>query len=152
MNTPTPSLADEISALRAAYAALNRNDIPAFAALLDPQIERVEPTGFPQSGTYHGLDAVTAHFTKARATWAEGACEPKRFIVDPSTKDGDRIVVLVHVRVRLMHETAWREAHLADAFTFRNGKVVQFRTFIDESQALAWAGVTATPQPASVRG
>lgn len=148
MNTPTPSLVPEIAALREAYAALNRNDIPAFVALLDPQIERVEPAGFPQSGTYHGLEAVTAHFSTARAMWAEGACEPERFIVAPTSKQGDRIVVLVHVRVRLTHETQWREARVADAFTFRNGKVTQFRTFIDEAQALAWAGVEASTQPA----
>ena len=58
----TPSLASETEALREAYAALNRNDIPAFVRILDPQIERIEPADFPQGGTYHGLAAVTAHF------------------------------------------------------------------------------------------
>jgi len=38
MSQTTPPLAAEIEALRQAYAALNRNDIPAFVTLFDPQI------------------------------------------------------------------------------------------------------------------
>jgi len=123
-------------AVREAYAALNRNDIPAFVAIFDPQIERIEPPGFPLRGTYRGLEAVTEHVVKARAAWAEGSCEPERFI-----EAGDRVVVFVHVRVRLKHETEWREGHVADVFTFRNGKAIEFRTFADERQAMEWAGV-----------
>lgn len=142
MDELTPSLAAETKALIDAYTALNRNDIPAFVKILDPQIERIEFAGLPQAGTYHGLAAVTAHFSKARGTWAEGACTPERFIVAPST-DGTRIIVLVHVRVRLKSETEWREGDLADVFTFRNGKVIHWRTFADQRQALEWAGVKA---------
>ena len=140
MDNETPSLAAEIDALRGAYAALNRNDIAGFVAVFDPQIERIEPADFPMAGTYRGLEAVTAHVTKGRGTWAEGGCVPQRFIVAPG---GDRIIVLVHVRVRLKHESEWREGRIADVYTFRSGKAVQFRTFGDERQALEWAGVTA---------
>src|SRR3954471_11331651 len=109
----TTSQAAEIQALREAFAALNRNDIPAFVSILDPEIERVEPPGFPMSGTYRGLAAVTANCLKASETWAEGSCELIRFIVAV-----DRIVVLVDVHVRLKTEIAWREGRVADAFTF----------------------------------
>jgi ketosteroid isomerase-like protein len=139
MSEQTPPLAGEIEEIREAYAALNRNDTPGFVAIFDPQIERIEFAGSPHGGTYHGLAAVTEHVSKARATWAEGSCEPQRFIVA-----GDRVIVFVHVRVRLKHETEWREGDTADVFTFRNGKVVQFRTFADEQQALEWAGVKAS--------
>ncbi|RJP36028.1 MAG: nuclear transport factor 2 family protein [Phycisphaerales bacterium] len=138
MNNPTPSLAAETEALRDAYAALNRNDIPAFVTSFDPQIERIEPADFPQGGTYQGLEAVKAHVSKGRGTWAEGGCEPERFIVA-----GDRIIVLVHVKVRLKHETDWREGRIADVYTFRDGKAIQIRTFADERQALEWAGIKA---------
>lgn len=138
MENPTPIPADQTEALRAAYAALNRNDIPGFAAVFDPQIERIEPADFPQGGTYRGLEAVKAHISKGRGSWAEGSCEPERFIVVPP---GDRIIVLVHVRVRLKHEVEWREGRIADGYTFRDGKAVEFRTFADERQALEWAGM-----------
>lgn len=129
-------MAAETEALRAAYAALNRNDVPGFVAIFDSQIERVELLELPQGVTYRGLAAVTAHVAKARASWAEGRCEPERFIVA-----GDRIIVLTDVRVRLKHETEWRVGRTADVFTFRDGKAIQFHTFADERQALAWAGV-----------
>lgn len=139
MGKSTPSLAAETEALREAYAALNRNDIPGFVNIFDPQIERIEPADFPMAGTYRGLAAVTEHVTKGRGTWAEGSCEPERFIAA-----GDKIVVIAHVHVRLKTETEWREGRIADVFTFRYGKAIQFRTFGDERQALEWAGVQAS--------
>ena len=139
MSKPTSSQSAETEALRAAYAALNRNDIPGFVQIFDEQIERIEFAGLPQGGTYHGLAAVTAHVAKGRGTWAEGSCEPGRFLVA-----GDRIIVFTHVRVRLKYETEWREGRTWDVFTFRNGKAIQFQTFADERQALEWAGVKAS--------
>lgn len=136
MDELTPSLVAETQALREAYAALNRNDIPAFLSVFDPQIERIEFAELPGGGTYHGLEEVKAHVSQARKTWAEGRCEPEQFI--PA---GDRLVVFVDVRVRLKHETEWREGSVADVYTFHNGKVIQFRTFADRRQALEWAGV-----------
>jgi ketosteroid isomerase-like protein len=139
MSKLTSSLAAETEAVREAYAALNRNDIAGFVTIFDPQVERIEPAEFPGGGTYHGLAAVTAHVSKGRGTWAEGSCEPERFIVA-----GDRLIVFIHVRVRLKDETEWREGRIADVFTFRNGKAIQFRTFADEREALEWTGVKAS--------
>ena len=138
MGHQTTSLGAETEALREAYAALNRNDIPAMVKAFDPQIEWTEPTGYPGAGTYHGPE-VTAHLSQARSTWAEGSCEPERLIAA-----GDKIVVFVHVRVRLKQETEFREARLADVYTFRNGKATQVRSFADRREALDWAGVKAT--------
>jgi hypothetical protein len=107
--------------------------------VLDPQIERIEPPDFPSGGTYHGVAAVAAHLSRARETWAEGSCEPERFIVA-----GDKVIVFAHVHVRLKHETEWREGPIADVYTFRNGKAIQMRTFTDRRQALEWAGVKAS--------
>lgn len=135
MDKQTPPLADEINALKETYAALNRNDIPAFLAIFDPQIERMEPADFPGGGIYQGIAAVTEHVYKARSAWAEGSCEPERFRVI-----GDRVIVWVAVHVRLKHEAEWREGRVVDVYTFRNGKAVQFRTFTDEGQAAEWVG------------
>ena len=133
------TLEAETHALREAYAALNRNDIEGFIKDFDPQIERVEFEGSPKGGTYRGLEAVREHVVNGRSTWAEGSCEPERFIVA-----GDKIIVLTHVRVRLKDHADWLEGNTADVYTFRNGKVTQFRTFADAQEALAWAGVEKT--------
>ena len=136
MNDSTQTLTAETEAVKDAYAALNRNDIDGFAKILDPQVERVEPDDFLSAGTYRGIEAVKEHIAQGRSTWAEGACEPERFVTA-----GDKVIVMLHVQVRLKDHSDWIDAHIADVFTFRDGKATQFRTFGDEEQALKWAGV-----------
>lgn len=131
-------LSSEAKILEDAYAALNRNDVAGFVKDFDAGIVRVEPDAFPSAGTYRGIEAVTKHVSEGRSTWAEGGCEPERFIVA-----GDKVVVSVHVRVRLKDRTDWIDARIADGFAFRDGKAVEFRTFLDESEALEWAGIPA---------
>jgi hypothetical protein len=69
MGKLTPSLM--VETLREAYAAFNRNDIPATATALDPQIEWTEPAAFPGGGTYHGHAGVQAYLSQSRRNWAE---------------------------------------------------------------------------------
>jgi len=138
MGKPAPSRADEIAALKATYAAINRNDIDAAVEPFDPQIAWIEPAEYTGSATCHGRDAVEAHLKRARATWAEGSCEPERFVVA-----GDRIVVLIRVHVRLKGETDWREGVHAAVYTFRDGKAVEMRIVDDPQEALASVAMPA---------
>ena len=146
MSTQARSSAVEIEALRRAYAAFSRDDIAATVEALDPQIVWTEPPEFPGGKTYHGHHGVMAYLSQSRAGWAEGSSEPERFIVA-----GDKIVVFVHVRVRLKNSAQWNELRLADVFTFRNGKAIQMRAFADRREALKWAGVHVS-DPNSVVG
>jgi len=136
MSEQTPTLAAEIETVKKIYAAINRNDVPAAIKFFDPQIERVEPPGFPSAGTYRGHAAVLEHIAKGRNTWAEGTCEPERCI--PA---GNKIVVFLHVRVRLKDRTNWSDARFADVCTFRDGKVTQLYSFGERQEALDWAGI-----------
>ena len=101
-----------MTALGEAYAALNRGDIDGFIKDFDPQIMRAEFEGTPQGGSYQGIAAVREHVLQGRSTWAEGSCEPERFIVA-----GDRVVVICHVRVRLNGHTDWRFTGRNEAYT-----------------------------------
>lgn len=130
------NLVNEVEIVKGVYAGLNRNDISAALAFFDPQIERVEFEGHPSGGAYHGFEEVKAHFLKGRSTWAEGSCQPERFLVV-----GDKILVFVYVRVKLKSNMEWVEGRAADVFTFRNGKIIQMHTFAEAQQALQWAGV-----------
>lgn len=142
MEQSSQPLSVESQAIKDAYAALNRGDVEGFIRIFDPEVERIEPASFPGAGTYHGLDAVRAHVNLHRGNWAEGGCEPTRFIVV-----GNRVVVLVQVRVRLKNETDWREGEVGDVYTFRNGRVIQFRTFFSAREALDYAGVGTASDP-----
>ena len=123
-------------ALEQFYAALNRNDLPAITKDFDPEILRIEFEGLPMAGTYRGIAEVKEHITKGRGTWAEGACEPERFL-----ECGNRVVAYVHVLVRQKGSTDWVEGRIADGFEFRNGKITQFRSFAERTEALKWAGM-----------
>ncbi|MEZ5558000.1 MAG: nuclear transport factor 2 family protein [Pseudomonadales bacterium] len=120
------------------FAAINRNDIQAAAEFFHPDIVRVEPEGFPTAGTYSGIADVQAHIAKGRGIWAEGSCEPEKFLVR-----GERIVVFLHAWVRLEHSADWGGGRFADGFEFRDGRIVRYLSFAERTDALAWAGIEA---------
>jgi ketosteroid isomerase-like protein len=126
----------EFDALTRFFDAINRNDIQAIARDFDPQIVRVEPEGFPTAGTYRGSAEVQEHVRTGRGTWAEGSCEPEKFLIK-----GEKIVVYLYAWVRLKGATAWTGGRFADGFVFRNGKIIEYRTFGERAQALDWAGI-----------
>ena len=139
LGAPMPKnshLARETELVKELFAALNRNDIPAIRKFLDPQIVRIEFEGSAAAVNIRGLDPVMAHFTQARSTWAEGACEPERFFVA-----GDKIVVFVHVRVRIKDKQEWAEGRVGEVFTFRSGLITQMRVFSESKEALKWVGI-----------
>ncbi|MBL8643691.1 MAG: nuclear transport factor 2 family protein [Rhodospirillaceae bacterium] len=133
------SAAPETDAVNGIYAAINRNDIPAMLKFFAPEIERIEPEGFPTAGTYRGHTELSAHVAHGRGTWAEGTCTPEDIIVA-----GDKVVALLYVHVRLKAKQDWVDARFADGFIFRNGKAVQWRSFAERKDALAWAGIVAS--------
>ena len=122
---------NEIEVLEQFFAAINRNDMQGITTYFDPQIVRIEPEGFPTAGTYRGIAEVQEHITKGRGTWAEGTCEPEKFL----TK-GDKVVVYLHVRVRLKDSLDWVDGRFADGFVFRNGKITQYLSFGEQLDAL----------------
>ena len=130
------TMSTEIEALKRFFNAINRNDMQAIIKDFDPQIVRVEPEGFPTAGKYRGIAEVQEHVAKGRGTWAEGTCEP-----EDSLTHGDKVVVYLHVRVRLKNSTDWVDGRFADSFAFRAGKIIQYLSFGERRDALKWAGI-----------
>jgi ketosteroid isomerase-like protein len=126
-----------LEALEQFFAAINRNDMQAVTKDFDAEIVRIEPEGFSTAGTYRGIAEVQEHISKGRGTWAEGTCEPEKFLVN-----GDKVVVYLHAWVRLKDSNEWVGGRFADGFVFRNGKILQYLTFWERAQALEWAGIT----------
>ena len=122
--------------LKQFFAAINRNDMQAIIKDFDPEIVRIEPEGFPTAGTYRGITEVQEHVRKGRGTWAEGTCEPERFL-----ETGETVVVYLHARVRLKDSTEWIGGRFADGFVFRDGKIIQYLSFGERAEALDWAGI-----------
>ena len=47
-------------------------------------------------------------------------------------------------------QTDWIDARIADVFTFRNGKAIQFRSFADELEALT--SICSRPESSTLTG
>ena len=129
-------MSDETEKLERFFAAINRNDMLAITKDFDSQIVRIEPEGFPTAGTYRGIREVQEHVTKGRGSWAEGSCNPEKFLVN-----GDKIVVYLHAWVRLKGSTDWVGGRFADGFVFRKGKITEYLSFGERADALKWAGI-----------
>jgi ketosteroid isomerase-like protein len=126
----------ETAVLERFFSAVNRNDIDALPAFFDPAVVRIEPEGFPTAGTYRGIAAVVENVRKGRGSWAEGSCDPEKFL-----QNGDKVVVYLHARVRLHGSTEWVGGRFADGFVIRNGKIAQYHSFGERAEALKWAGI-----------
>ncbi|WP_413574672.1 HAD-IA family hydrolase [Bdellovibrio sp. HCB290] len=128
---------EDIKILRQFYSHLNNAETDAAVSLLDASIFRTEPSELPQAGTYRGLAEMRDHIASGRATWAEGACEPMEFFAK-----GNKIVVTVHVKVRLKDSTEWIDAKIADGYALNEGRITEFHTFLTKEKAFAWGGIT----------
>jgi ketosteroid isomerase-like protein len=131
-------MSTEIPALKRFFAALNGNDMQAVIEDLDPEIVRIEPEDFPTAGTYRGIPEVQQHIRSGRGSWVEGTCDPEDFF-----QNGDKVVVYLHAWVRLKDATEWIGGRFADGFLFRNGKIVEYRSFSARTDAMKWAGIDA---------
>ncbi len=129
-------MSTEVEALKHFYDAINRNDLAVIARDFDPAIVRNEPASFPTGGTYRGIAEVQANVTKGRGSWAEGTCEPEKYLVN-----GDRVVVYLHAWVRMKGATEWMGGRFADGFAFRDGRIVEYHSFAERAEACRWAGI-----------
>ena len=124
-------VADQIETIQKIYSALNQNDVLSYLSFFDTKVSRFETFG----GRFHGLEELKANFTQGRDNWAEGSCLPEKFTVHDN-----KVVVFVHVKVRLKNKSDWIDGHVTDVFIFGDSKVVEFNSFADREEALQWAG------------
>lgn len=129
---------EDIEIIRQVYSGINRNDIDFVLNLMDVDITRIEPEGFPTAGTYRGHTDMRQHLITGRSTWAEGACEPVDFFTA-----GNKIVVTVHIKVRLKNNSEWIDARIADGFIIKDGRVAEFHSFLNNQKAFEWGGIAA---------
>jgi ketosteroid isomerase-like protein len=133
-----------VETYRRIIEAWNAGGIEGVLPYYDETIEIYDPD-LPGEGTYRGHDGARQVFEQLAA----GGPLPsiKDWDLVPS---GDRVVGLLH--------THWRddkageldvEVRDAHTLTFRDGKVVYWRMYLDRSEALSDAGLDADARPLS---
>ncbi len=107
------------------------------ASLFDPDVI-YEDANLPDHAgeTYHGPEGV------ARATerWLE-PFESLEIDLERVAGTGDRLVSIHHVRMKARHTGIEMEGPLAYLYTFRDGRIVHFRSYMDPGEALELAGL-----------
>lgn len=133
MSMPPEMAANQarIQALYVAYAAGNRM---AFNDLLaeDVRWHSVGPADLPWAGMREGRDAVHEYFRIL-----EGVSAVEGYTPEHAVGDGDWLILLGTLRVRVKDDTHGVDYPKVDAFRFRDGKIVEFREYYDTATAQA---------------
>jgi ketosteroid isomerase-like protein len=119
-------------------AAFNEGSVEAVLPFFDPDVEVYDPD-LPEGGTYKGREGVR-HMLDLMLS-GNDTTEVLDFRMVPA---GDRVVVMTHTRVRGkpgQPDIEVRDAHL---MTYRDGKVVYWRLYLDRDEALGDAGLDPT--------
>jgi ketosteroid isomerase-like protein len=121
------------TALRTTYAKMNRGDIDAFVATLDPTIRWLTVDLRLQPRALIGRDAVAAFFRELLEPLDEYRADPERIVAF-----SDRVVVLVRQRGRARGREQETEVRLAHVWTMRPpARIVGFRIYLDPERALS---------------
>jgi len=127
---------ENVDRLRALLQAWNPGD-EVDISLLDPSVV-YEDTILPDHGgeTYRGYEGVV----RATERWLE-AYEKVTLELERVFDAGDRIVSIHRARSRARHTGIESELRFAYVWTFRDGRVIHFRSCRDPQEALEAVGL-----------
>ena len=125
----------DVQTLRGAYQDFNSGNVPGVLAILDQEVEWVEPGGGnAASGTFTGPEAVGNEvFALIPQNFDEFTCEPVEV-----RDEGDRVVASVRFKGR-NKSGAELDASAEHIWEMEGGKVKRFEHKVDEAWAAGWS-------------
>jgi ketosteroid isomerase-like protein len=132
---------ENVEAFRRAIEAANRQDVDAFLANCDPEVEWPRPAILMSLGgeakVYRGHEGVREVLDDVFEVFAELQLELSEI------RDlGDRIVAIGQLRPRGAESGAETVAELGYVVDFKNRKAVRMQTYLDPKEALEAAGLS----------
>jgi ketosteroid isomerase-like protein len=116
--------AQPIDVVRALYAAGAQGDFATVVALLDPEVEIIEPDSLPFGGVYRGLSGFQQAMAAIAGTFADFQAIPEHYLAGD-----DHVAVLTRVTARLVANDAPIAVPVVDFWRVRAGKIIQLRPF-----------------------
>jgi ketosteroid isomerase-like protein len=116
--------------VRGAYEAFSRGEFDAVVNLLHPDVEWVPPSDSLDPRPLRGRDAVREWLVPN--IFEEQAAEPVEVI-----EEGDRVLVVAHVRARAGGSGIEIDQTVYHLFTIEDGLAVRFSAYVDRKDALA---------------
>jgi ketosteroid isomerase-like protein len=122
-----------VAAIRGAYEAFARRDIPSVLGAFDPQIRWQVPDLYPAGGEYRGREGVGQFFQALGENWEELNVGPETYLAD-----GDRVVVIGRHRGRLKKNGAAVEVPFVHVWRLPagGGGATEFREYADPGDLL----------------
>jgi ketosteroid isomerase-like protein len=123
--------ADAKDVIVASYEALNDRDIDSAMNALAEDAEWHESEVLPDTGVYRGREAIRSFLTDFLASW-------ERFdqTVEEVRREGDRVLVLIHLEATGRGSAADVDARYAHLWTVSGGRGVRVDAFYDRDEAL----------------
>ena len=128
---------ENVDAVKASYEAFNRRDFDSFFEYYDPEIVWEQDEKFVEPWTHYGHAGVRRVFESVFESFEEFQVE-----VEELLDLGDRVLAILRIAgtAKLTGmELGTPGAHL---FSFRDGKIVHFRSYRDPAEALEAAGIS----------
>jgi ketosteroid isomerase-like protein len=125
-----------VAAVRSVYDSWGKGDFRGGVELFDPRVTFVIRAGFPDAGTYTGLDEIAGYTRQFLEPWTRITIQAEE-LVDA----GDAVLATVYqqgVGTGSGVDTGFRYWQV---WSLRDGRVVRLENFRDRAEALAAAGL-----------
>ena len=132
---------ENVEIVRRGVEAWNADDLDAFLAWLDPEVEwhpSIEPALEGGETTYRGLDGAR----KAWDDYRSGAWERLTMRIEEIRDLGDSVLVLAHIDLTARTTGLEFTEEIGSLMTFRGGKVITSQDFLSHAEALVAAGLS----------
>jgi ketosteroid isomerase-like protein len=131
---------ENVEAVRRGLEAWNADDLDAFLADLDPEVEvhpAIEPALEGGETTYRGFDGVRRAWDDYRG----GAWERLTIHAHEIRDLGESVLVLSHIDLTARTTGIEFSQELGQLITFRGGKAISSHDFLSHAEALEAAGL-----------
>jgi ketosteroid isomerase-like protein len=136
MDTARAMSQENLTALRAEYAAMSRRDWNAVLSVAHRDFELTTPGGGLDVETIRGVESARRAFEDFFSPFEALTVEPEAFF------EGDgQIVVFFLQRARPLGSAAYVERRAAHLWTMRDGKAIALEIFPRREKALEAAGL-----------
>ena len=121
-----------LDVVKGVYEAFGRGDVPAVLGAMADDIEWHEAEGMPYGGVYNGGEAVAKNvFGPITQDISDFAVKPEEFIAS-----GDAVAAVVRYTGTGQATGKQLDLPAVHVFNVRDGKIAQFRQFIDTAKFL----------------
>ena len=121
-----------VDVVRGVYEAFGRGDVSAVLGAMADDIEWHQAEGMPYGGVYHGGEAVAQNvFGPITQDIPDFAVKPEEFIAS-----GDAVAAVVRYTGTGKATGKRLNLPVVHVWDVRNGKIAQFRQFIDTAKFL----------------